>query len=67
MIFGIFWGVLRPVTLLFWFTRTALMMSQAAVSSKKALKTHCTLSAQHQTADRHNWQLHGEHSGALSS
>lgn len=51
-------------TLGFWFTLTALwdfQPQQAAVLSYKALKVYGSLDSQHQTAERHNWRLAGEH------
>ncbi len=37
-------------TLLFWFTTLMVLFLATAVFSEKALKTHCTLPAQQQTA-----------------
>lgn len=49
---------LRATTFQFWFTLSALMvlfqLQQAARSSEKALKAHCKVPAQHQTAGGHS-------------
>ncbi len=56
--------VLQPLASLFLLILIAL---SSVVFSKKALKTDCTLPAQHHGADRQSQQLAGEHSGAFSN
>lgn len=51
-----------------WFTFTALIVAFSAPGNffHHLLKSQWIVPTLHQTADRHSWQLAGQHSGSFS-